>query len=187
MKPVKKKYIPSSLPFRNMGYEALLKGDHSRLLSQRIRQVIAEEAPVSDRLLRRRVLNSLGIYRSGSAVTMVMDAVMESMDFFDSEEGTDRFFWKDAKQRTSYAQYRVSAPDDEEKRDILDISCMEIANAAAAVLQQGKMREEELLRETALCLGYTRIGSNVRRKVTQAIQSGIASGKFSVKNGSYML
>ena len=187
MKPVRKTYIPAQLTPRGMGYEAFLQGDHTRMVSARIRQVIAEEAPVSDRLLRKRVLNSLGIQRSGTAVTMAMDAIMETIDFCDSEEGTDRFFWKDEKQKKGYSQYRVSAPDDPEKRDILDISAREIANAACAVLQDGNMEQDELLRQTALLLGYTRIGSNVRTKVTEGLRSGVRERKFSVKNGTYML
>ena len=187
MKAVRKTYIPAQLTPRNMGYEAFLKGDHTRMVSARIKQVIAEEAPVSDRLLRKRVLNSLGIQRSGTAVTMTMDAIMETVDLCDSEEGNDRFFWKDAKQRAGYSQYRVSAPDDPDKRDILDVSGKEIANAACAVLKEGAAEQDELMRLTAQLLGYTRIGNNVRTKVTEGLRSGVRDKKFYVKNGVYML
>ena len=187
VRTVRKQYVPAKLRKKNMGYEAFLKGDPAEEVKKRAAAVIAQEAPVSDRLLRKRVLNSLGIQRSGSSVTMVMDAILQTMPLFDSEEGTERFFWKDEKQRKTYAEYRVSDPDDENKRDILDISAQEIANAVCSVLGEESLPEEELIRSTANRLGYTRIGSNVRRRVKDALVWGCGKKKFCVKNGTYML
>ena len=187
-KITKTAYIPAKLRKRNIGYESFLKHDHTAETIRRIESVIEQEAPISERLLRKRVLNSMGIFRSGATVSLAMDGVLETMDLCWEEEEGERFFWQDERQKKTYAKVRISPPDDADKRDILDISVREAACALVLTLRDGcGDTEEELIRAAANLMGYTRIGTNVRRKMAQALAWGTGSGYFRKTKDRYLL
>ena len=75
-----------------------------------------------------------------------------------------------------YEIYRVAGEGDD-KRDARDLPQQEIANAAAAVLQnQIGLPEEDLVRETVRLLGYTRLGTSVRPAMEAGIDCGEKTG-----------
>lgn len=65
----------------------------------------------------------------------------------------------------------------------------EVANAVYAVLyEQVSMAKEDLLRETARKLGYTRMGGNVLSAMESGIQFAQSQGGIGIgANGTYVL
>ena len=85
----------------------------------------------------------------------------------------ERFYWPPKQDPDQYQEYRI-AGEGNDKRDARDLPEQEVANAAAAVLHsQVGLPEEDLIRETARLLGYTRLGAYVHT----AMRSGIAYGE----------
>ena len=81
-----------------------------------------------------------------------------------------------------YLLFRVSGEGDS-RRDIRDVPVQETANAMYMVLfEQISMSREDLLRETAAKLGYTRLGTNVVALLTQTI--GYAGSMGTITTGT---
>lgn len=73
------------------------------------------------------------------------------------------------KNSDTFVGYRVSG-DGDHRRDVRDVPAQEIANAIYTVLyEQVSMGQDDLLRETANKLGYTRLGNNVLSALAMGI------------------
>lgn len=79
--------------------------------------------------------------------------------------------------------------EEENRRDVRDVPVQEVANAIYTVLyEQVSMGQEDLLRETAKKLGYTRLGGNVLSALALGIQYAQAQGGITTgTNGTFVL
>ena len=130
-------------------------------IQSRIRKVMAAEAPISENLLIRRVLQSYGISRSGSRIHARMNEIFHSMGLSSTQTDAQRFYWNPEQDPEQYNLFRAGTSEDT-KRDAKDIPIQEAANAVCFVLyEQGGLSREDLVREAARVMGYTRTGSVV--------------------------
>ena len=164
--PVYKSYKHESQYFINPEDFAL--PSMTKIIQSRIEAVLAEEAPISKALLTRRVLQSFGIARAGSRIQARMDDIYRRMRLKKTVQDEAVVFWNREQDPNSYAGCRYSSS---EIRDIRDVPVQEIANAIYAVLhEQISMGPDDLVREAAKKIGYTRMGSNVVASLESAIQ-----------------
>ncbi len=154
-------YCAAELKSDSLTAESFTEPGHENMLREKVQQVIRAEAPISAASLIRRVVQSCGIARSGSRIQAHMDALLQNMNLkFTIQDGAV-FYWSQDQDPGRYSLYRVSG-EDSHHRDVRDVPVQEIANAMYVVLyEQVSMAQEDLLRETARKLGYTRMGSNV--------------------------
>lgn len=135
-----------------------------------INAIIEKEAPVSRKLLGRKVLSAWGIARAGSNVDRIIEMNLRAMSLKKSNSNNTTFFWKAEQEPSFYQEYRISEQNDD-KRSMDDICAEEIANAIKAVMQkQISLTKTDLIRETAKIFGFTRLGSVIE----SSVQSGIA-------------
>ena len=162
-------YAPAVLPGESIPSEWFTEHQYERRLREKIRMVIDGEAPVSAGLLTRRVVQSCGIARAGSRIQAHLDGILADLAPKTSHQDGVTFYWREDQDPDSYAAFRVSG-DGEQKRDVRDVPVQEVANAVYTVLlEQISMVREDLIRETAKKLGYTRLGGNV----TAAMEAGL--------------
>ena len=181
-------YRPAVLPLKLLTAEEFLEPRYIRLLEQRIESVIRAEAPVSIGMLTRRVVQSFGIARAGSRIQSHMDKLLGRMGLRTTLQEGCLFFWDSTQTPETHPGFRVSGEGDS-RRDIRDVPVQEAANAMYTVLyEQVSMSREDLLRETANKLGYTRLGTNVVSAMNQAISYAQSQGAVTTgTNGTIIL
>lgn len=150
--------------------------------------ILQREAPISRKLLMRKVLNTWGISRGGSRVDKIFASAVSSIDKVITSDGDQIFFWKKDQVPEEYEIYRT---EDQEgnKRSMDDIPSQEILNGIVEVLiEQIGLSEVDLIRETAKKFGFSRLGNVIETTVKYAIGSGIDKGKFHrLDNGNIVL
>lgn len=143
---------------------------HIRDIQRKTEWVIDSEAPVSQTTLIRRVVQSYGIARAGSRIQAHMGMILRRVRPQATQQEKSVFYWKAGQSPDHYAGFRVNG-EGENFRDVRDIPVQEVANAVYVVLyEQVSMAKEDLLRETARKLGYTRLGGNVLSVLAMGLQ-----------------
>lgn len=181
-------YTAAVLPAKFIPAESFTEPQYQRDIQSRINRVLKAEAPVSGAVLTKRVVQSCGISRSGSRIQEHMNTILSRMNLKSTTQDDGVFYWREDQQPEAYAGFRVSG-EGTSRRDARDVPVQETANAVYAVLyEQISMGQEDLLRETARKLGYTRLGGNVLSALDAGIryaqsQGGITSGT----NGAFVL
>lgn len=166
--PVYKHYISARHELNLIFPEDIVLPSMTRVIQSRIEAVLAVEAPISETLLTRRVLQSFGISRAGSRIQARMDEIYRRMRLKKTIHNGVVVFWNNEQDPNTYVGCRYSGS---EIRDIRDVPVQEIANAICAVLhEQISMGSDDLVREAAKKTGYTRIGSNVANSLQSAIR-----------------
>ena len=166
-------YRATLLPAYALDADAFLEPQNQKRIVRALADVLEREAPIRESLLIRRVTQSFGIARAGSRIQRYLMQLLSAAKLQTTTQNGERFYWTPKQDPDHYETYRVAGEGDD-KRDARDLPQQEIANAAAAVLQnQIGLPEEDLVRETARLLGYTRLGTSVR----PAMETGIAYGE----------
>ena len=166
-------YHAARLPLYAMDADAFLDPSNRKRVLEAIATTLAQEAPIRETLLIRRVAQSFGITRAGSRIQRYLVQLLSTATLPTTLQQGERFYWPPKQDPDQYREYRVAGEEDD-KRDARDLPEQEITNAAAAVLHsQVGLPEEDLIRETARLLGYTRLGTSVR----PAMEAGIAYGE----------
>ena len=139
-------------------------------------------------MLTKRVVQSYGIARSGSRIQGHLNTILRKMNPQTTTQEDTVFFWKKDQNPDAYIGFRVSG-DGDNRRDVRDVPVQEVANAIYTVLyEQISMGQEDLLRETANKLGYTRLGNNVLSALALGIQYAQAQGGITTgTNGTFVL
>ena len=165
-------YRAAHLPVYELDAQAILEPQNRQRVLQALADTLAQEAPIRESLLVRRVAQSFGIARAGARIQRLLAQLLVTAKLPVTVQQGERFYWNPKQDPDHYDLYRVAGEGDD-KRDARDLPEQEVANAAAAVLRsQVGLPEEDLIRETARLLGYTRLGTSVR----PAMEAGIACG-----------
>ena len=135
--------------------------------------IIEKEAPISRKLLMRKILNAWGISRGGSRVEIIFSSALAKIEKDITMDEDREFFWKKDQIPDNYAIYRV---EDEEgnKRSMDDIPSQEIIIPIVEVLkEQISLSQTDLIRETAKKFGFSRLGNVIETSVKYAINIAI--------------
>ncbi|MBR4162375.1 MAG: DUF3320 domain-containing protein [Solobacterium sp.] len=184
----KKIYQVTDLPFTSVSSKDFLENPPVAEIKKRIQTVIKKEAPITEWLLIKRVINSFDIWRSGSSIKELMTDVLLSMPLAKTAEHNDSVYWKKQSDPASYNEYRIFGNDDLSCRDVMQVPEAELANALCAVLsEKGSLPYDELTRETAALMGYTKMGSNVKACMDNAVKYSVKHKKIQKKKELYAL
>ncbi len=190
--PVKVKSAPLyqavQLPQKQITAEEFVEPKYTRGIQSRITAVIAGESPISLGLLTKRVVQSYGITRAGTRIQGHLATILQGMGLKSTLQGDVQFYWNQAQVPEVYMGFRVSGEGDD-RRDVRDVPQQEVANAICTVLhEQISMAQEDLLRETARKLGYTRLGGNVLSALELGIRYAEERECITLAgNGAYVL
>lgn len=141
-----------------------------------IEKIIEMEGPISRKLLGKRLLSAFAISRTGNKVNEQVEDYIKRSKIKSTKADGIRYYWAKEQDAANYHIYRVPE-NQEDRREIEDISSRELANAAAGVLaKRSKLDINELAKEMVRELGYARS--------TDALIEGVKRGiKFAEKNG----
>ncbi len=181
-----KTYCAAALPTRLMPPEEYLLPQRARQIETALLSVIQTEAPISEGLLIRRVLQSFGIARAGTRIQARTDEILGRMRVHSTVQNGQRFYWAPSQKPEIYEDFRASG-DGENRRDAKDLPVQEAANAACAVLkEQIGLPREDLIREMSKLLGYARSGNIVVSIMSNGISLAVACEKISEDEAGYL-
>ena len=177
-----KEYITGNLPIRFADSAMFSQGYYTDSVVEDIRTILEAEAPISRRLLIKRLINNYGISRNGVRINTYLTEVFEDMGLVTS--GTeDIFYWKDKEQLENYSGYRLAS-----EREALDIAPEEVAQAIQQVLkEQFAIDEEGLISETARLFGYASVRDNVLASMKRGIEYALKNNMIQFDGGRYKI
>lgn len=147
-----------------------------------MKSIIETEAPISRKSLFKKVLSAWGITRSGNKVESILDNAITFVDKSETYENGSIFYWKKNQNPSEYSVYRVD-DQSEVKRSIDDISSYEILNALIEVLnEQISLNTDDLVKESAKKLGFSRTGTLIDTTVRNAVLLGQQNNILKISN-----
>ena len=156
-------------------------------IQKRIRTVIKTEAPITEWLLIKRVINSFQVYKAGAKIRPFMQEILDDMDLNYTEDETGMVYWSDRQDPENYNIVRIFGKYEETCRDVTLVPDAEIANALIYNLQAEDLDLVDLFRNTANFLGYTRMGTNVRLGLERGLQYAKREKKIRVEKGEHCI
>lgn len=162
---------------------------HKTEVMGKVLTTLEAEAPISENLLMRRVVQSYGISRSGSRIQLFMKGIFRTMAMKASLQNGDIFYWSAQQDPATYRDFRANGTTDESKRDAKDIPVQEAANAVCRALEDlVSAPEEDLIRAGANLMGISRLGSTVHGLFVDAIKLAREDGRIAKSdNGNWVL
>ncbi len=149
-----------------------------------INAIIATEAPISRKMLMKKVIGAWGITRGGIKVEKIFARALRELDTKITSDENIVFIWKENETTIDY--YRVCDKDGN-KRAMDDVVSDEIIVAITEVIeQQGNLSESDLLKETAKKFGYTRLGKVIDTTVKNAIAKAVNEGTVKKLENGYI-
>lgn len=181
-------YEPALLKEETLTSEDFLQPIHTNQIQKKILCVIEKEAPVCEALLMRRVVQSFGIMRMGSRIQARMTQILSGMSLNCTRADDQLVFWKAAPDPNNYTGVRANGTG-EARRDIQDVPIREAENAIVHVLEeQAGLPEDNLIREAAKLMGYSRLGNTVRGIFYKALVSAGQQDRIEcASNGNWIL
>lgn len=154
-------YKGTNLTVSTGGIEDFMSDSNLRQHIQVAQTILNNEAPISQKMLVKRLAQAYAIAHTGSRIQKRALEIIARLDLRTTESEGRIFLWKKEQIPNEYSIIRKSG-EGINQRDAQDVPEEEIANAIVAVLQQQiGLPEMDLLRETAKMLGYLRLGTNV--------------------------
>lgn len=149
------------------------------ILSAMIKKIVEKEAPISNKLINKRMAKALEPNKMTTQVQALIDGLLSRMNFYREINAPfgGSIYWLNMKQATDFKTFRTNSG-----RDITDVPIMEITNAMRYVIeQQIAIDIESLKRLTAKVLGFTRMGANISRATNAALKILNRKGAVDIK------
>ena len=176
--PVLVDYKATALSNYSVTPEDFVTNWYDKQIVTTIYRVLMQEAPICESMLIRRVVQSFGIARSGSRIQEKMNSLLSTLQLQRNKKNGKVVYWWDNQIPSKYNMIRTSG-EGVNKRDAKEVPVEEVVNAIIYVLtEQISLSEEDLIREAAKLLGYTRIGNIVEFLVYEGINEASSTGKI---------
>ena len=140
-------------------------------IRQQIMEVIQQEAPICEGLLKKRITSAWGFQRPGKNVQSVLnDCIPKNLPITQLGEG--RVFWNEEQSPEEYHEYRVNGVAEQDKRAIDEIPIEELANAMREVQADfTAIGQDALFRETLRLFGLSALTQRARTFLARAFDS----------------
>lgn len=154
-----------------------------------IAAVLATEAPVHGELLVRRVASFFDLPRVTARTRARVLELARSLPPDKRPSERDEVLWPPGLDPDAWSAFRVpAAADPASQREAEHIPPEEVANAAVHVVRtQVALGRQDLLRQTALLLGFARVGARVRASIAAGIDRAVARGRLRELDGKVTL
>ncbi len=151
-------YTPTDLP---MAYgDFFFEPTESRKILQMMRQVIAHEGPVLDRVIMRRITQAYGFKRAGNRIQDRLSGLLASIPTR-STHLSQPVYWPDDVDVSAWSDIRLMGD-----RDLSEIPVIEMANAGRAVLALLVVADESIvIREMGVLFGAGRVTRQAQEKL----------------------
>ena len=146
-------YMPEAIPF----------------IREQINAIIRTEAPIYEKLLRRRLVEHWGFTRAGSNIQAILTAALPPAVTTTLTPDGESVFWSDACRPETLSGYRVPG-DPDTRRNTDEIPPEEIAQAMLDVIAHYHTSKEDILfRETVRLFGFTKLTDAMRPALQHAL------------------
>ena len=179
-------YKPADLEVGDLSPDQLLLAENEEELQAKVTRTIYLEAPVSEEVIVKRVLQSYGITtRSGSKQNNRIRELIAGGSYTKTEQDGKLFFWRYGQVPGSYYEFRSNSGDN--KREPKDIAVEEAANALYYVLyDQVSLPEGDLIREAEKVFGLGRTAA-AAELFKAAVGYAENTGNISIGEGNVVL
>lgn len=141
-----------------------------RTIERLVEEIVAEEGPVALEVVSRRVAAHWGLSRLGSTIRDRIARIVHQSRVTITKQAHGTFLWPAGIEPHEYRSSRVPGLKEDEQRDIDEIPIEEMIAAVLQVLRrQVSLPKSELIRESALVLGFQRAGGMIQQIVGLAI------------------
>ncbi|MNJ19099.1 ATP-dependent RecD-like DNA helicase [compost metagenome] len=140
---------------------------YTATLEQMIAHVVAEEGPVLDTALARRIARAHGWVRTGSRIRDRVDQIARARFRSHEEEQTGAFFWPSHIETDSTVVFR--RPGDDSVRGLAEICLPELRALVGEMIQRGH-EGESLIYAVAKEAGVNKLAHAGRQRIEQAIR-----------------
>ena len=184
-----KPYTITKLPASSLSSEDFMARKNASELKKRAMQVIETEAPITENLLTKRLLQSYSITRVGTRVQSYLDEFYSNLSLKVTKQSDgQKIYWNSKQNSNDYNDFRAGKTD-AEKRDTKDIPIIEAANAVYKIVSdQIALSPEDLAKEAAKQLGFSRLGNNLTTLMEEAVEFNKSAGYLTVaENGNITL
>ena len=182
-------YTAAQLNIVSMSSDDFMARKNAAELKKRTLEVIKCEAPITENLLTKRLLNSYSITRVGSRVQTYLDEFYAKLGAKTTKQADGQtIYWNSKQEPDNYTDFRAGKTDND-KRDSKDIPIIEAANAVLKVVTDNvALSAEDLNKLAAKQLGFARMGANLTSLMDAAVEMAKSSGKIEVMaNGNISL
>lgn len=154
-------------------YEAAAK----KQLALSLKKIVETESPITIDLAMRRLAETFGVQRLTARCRKRFNQIITAAKRSGDLQAPGDVLWKPGQDPASYDGFRVPGDDPSSQRDIENIPLVELANAAAWVLQtQFGMPRDELVREIARQFGIRRITARISEHAEEAVEQILREG-----------
>lgn len=176
-------YRAASIPAGRRTPDDLYEPKYELELGKLIDQVLEVEAPIHVDLLTRRIGAYFGIGRlSARVVERIRDVAAARARVGDP--GDSDAVWRTDQDATQLPAVRATDSAAETRREADEIPLAEVAGAAAIVLGRNVgMSVDDLARETARVLGFSRLGERVHKRMRAGIDLLATRGGCTIDGG----
>jgi hypothetical protein len=169
-------YRAASVPAGRRTPDDLHEPRYETELGRAIEQVLEVEAPIHVDLLARRVGAYFGIGRLSAKVVERVREIAATRARVGDDADPDAV-WRIDQDAATLPPVRAAAGAAETRRDADEIPLAEVAAAAAIVLARNVgMGVDDLARETARVLGFSRLGDKLQKRMRAGIDVLAARG-----------
>ncbi len=171
------------LPTGLSGLDAFCDPINKTRIVMQIDLILRKEAPISRTTLTRRLLAHWGINRVSPRIERTLSETLGFVDMTTTGSATKSFFW--LTDPTGEVPFRVPNKDDPKtRRDIDDIPLEELASAIVYIVRhQYSLTVDDLGREVAKLLGFTRLSPSMQQPITDALKYATDTGRVNIKDG----
>lgn len=183
----KRVYQEAALKPLRLTSEEFYYSSSDKLITEQLKTIIEQEAPISKTLLIKKIIGLWGMTRSGARIESRVMELCSRLKLH-AEGSSSVFYWQNKNSIKQFDYYRV--PKNEYvKRSAEDIPEQEYANAMADILEKSiSLPEDILIKETAKAFGYQRMGAALEGAIGNAVKYAVKKGVVRKKeNGNYTL
>lgn len=147
--------------------------ENSHIIKKLIQRILEKEAPISLKLLTKRLMDCFGLTRISNKIELVVWQNIRLLPLKETTSNGQKFYWNINQIPDDYSIYRL--PSEEVKRTMDDVCEQEVANAIYHIMEnQCSLLEEDLIRETGKLFGFARMSGAVEESVKLGIDFAIS-------------
>ena len=183
----KKEYEKTESMFLGFGiYDFIGNKTREMKTLARAKEIIELEGPISLNLLNHRLADSLSVERLTALYQDELEYFYRKVNLKGYGEGEQQvFFWPEGQTPEIYMAFRTPGV---ERRNADDISIYEAANALCYALESNvSLPTDDLTREGAKLLGFSRRGPSVQKLMDSALKLAEKMDRIKMKNGVWKL
>ncbi len=170
------KYVVCSLENINLGAEEFCSPKNNKTIISQIEQVLEVEAPISKKILCKRILTAWGITRMGARLDRRFEELFSIMSLNKTKTNSIDFYWNKLEEYLEYSVFRVPV-DNLTRRNMEDICAEEISSGIKYILEnQISLLKSDLIKEVWSLFGFSRGSSSMEEIINEGIDMAVKRG-----------